>query len=439
MGTRMEMNGSMNTLLLRQRYDYRTVPLCIWPIALRQTYYVTLDLSTPTDPPPLHPEPANKLTDPTYWFNPTLGRFRRVPQDAPTVFNANEDGEPETPAPQVESEDDDNAEENRQPPRKKKKDTTQSDGESANPNAEVSIIDLHTNNPLVSYKNQIYSCKWAENIGTELLFTPHDDENPLPNLKTLPGDVDLIAASSARLISTKAELQRKDGASEQSHSRPEVDFSILHPVLAKKVGRRAAPVRKEQGAFLDSLIKIKRDKGEEDRVTVIAQKRQTPLEWKEELRKKRNRERSGLKKTIREGKSWELDVELARERLFEMEREDERLEKLVIPERPVYKKQKRAGRRPKEFIGGGGLRLGQKGAKGKGAEGMVGSSVVGDESMMGRSDEGFEFGYDGAYDGASPQIEVFYGDEDMRYNRGYDGLHDEDAEGEEDDDTPMYG
>jgi hypothetical protein len=69
--------------------------------------------------------------------------------------------------------------------------------------------------------------------------------------------------------------------------------------------------------------------------------------------------------------------------------------------------------------------------------------MVGDESMMGspvaRNDEEFEFGYDGAYDGASPQIEVFYGDEDMRFNGGYDGLHDEDAEGDEDDDTPMYG
>jgi len=367
-----------------------------------------------------------------------------VPQEAPSAFTANEDGEPESPAAQVQSSDDEDKEGNREQARRKKKGAAQLNAETANAGAEVRIIDLHTNNPLVSYKNQIYSCKWAENIGTELLFTPHDDNNPLPNLKTLPGDVDLLAASSARLVSTKAELQRKDGAPEQSHPRPEVDFSSLHPVLARKVGKRAAPVRKEQGAFLDSLIKIKRDKGEEDHVTVIAQKRQTPQEWKEDLRKKRNRERVALKKTIREGKSWELGVELARERLFEMEREDERLEKLVIPERPAPKK--RAGRKPKEFIGGGGLRLGQRGAKGKGVEGMVGDSVVGDESMMGspggRNDEGHEFGYDEE----SPQIEVFYGDEDMgdggyqgHFNGRYDGLHDEDAEGEEDDDTQMFG
>lgn len=400
---------------------------------------MTLDLSTPKADPPLeHPEPVIKPTHPTYWFNSTLAKFRRVPEDTARKFGADEDGEPEAMrAGQADSDVDDDAEENHQQTREKKDDVAQQG--TANANAEVSIMDLHTNNPLVSYKNQTYSCKWAENIGTELLFTPHDDENPLPSLKTLPGDVDLLAASSARLISTPAVLQRKDGLSDQPRRRPEVDFNTLHPVLAKKVGRRAAPVRQEQGAFLDSLIKIKRDKGEEDRVTVIAQKRQTPSEWKEELRKKRNRERTALKKTIREGKPLDLSVELARERLFEMEREDERLNQLVIPERPAVKYQKRAGRKPKEFTGGGGLRLGPKG-KGKGVEGMVGSSVVGDGSMMGspsagRNDEGFEFGYEGG----SPQIEVFYGDEDMRFNGGYDGLHDEDAEGEEDDDTVMYG
>ena len=307
------------------------------------------------------------------------------------------------------------------------------------PKSDIRIIDLHTKNPLVSYNNLIYSCKWAENIGTELLFTAHDDANPLPSLKTLPGDVDLLAASSARLVSQPMKIDKKDGFTAPGQkTRPEVNLRKINPALSKRIGKQAPPIRKGQGQFLDSLIKLKVDKGESDRVTVKVQKRQMPHEWKEDLRKQRNRERVKLRKEVRLGKRWE--AEAAKERLWEMEQEDEKIGKLVIPEpekrqRNAANGQQSAGRkRHREGLGNSGMKLPARGTKGKGV--MVVDSQVQSEGM---SPEGFGYGYD-----APTPIPVFYGDEEVyddqyqgQYDAQYDGLHEEDADGEEDD-TQMY-
>jgi hypothetical protein len=366
-----------------------------------------------------------------------VSRNQRRAADTTRASKTKEDSEPESPSAEVDSPDaeDDDADAEAQIMRE----NDQSEADMPVPKSDVCIIDLHTKNPLVSYNNQIYSCKWAENIGTELLFTPHDGENPLPSLKTLPGDVDLLAASSARLVSTAVKLEKKEGVTKLP-VRPEVDISKINPILSKKLGVRMGPLRREQGQFLDSLIKMKVDKGEQDRVTVIAQKRQTPQEWKEDLRKKRNRERVKLRKDVREGNR--LEAELAKERLWEMEQEDEKMDKMVIPEpekrcRNVAKgEQKPVGRkRNREGLGNNGLRLPARGSKGKGV--MIVDSPMQSEGM---SLEGFGYGYDAP----TPEIPVYYGDEmfqdeyQAQFNGQYDGLHEEDAEGEEDD-TQMYG
>lgn len=202
---------------------------------------------------------------------------------------------------------------------------------------EIQIMDLHADNPLVSYGGRIFSCQWAENIGTELLFTKRDDQDPLPSIRTLPGNVDLLAASSARLISRpmKVEHKSKRADAELKHrlERPS-DFSI-------NVGVRAGPKRRDQARFLESLIDIKESKGEKDLLTVFSQKRKSTDMWRKQLRQERDEERKGLFKTLREGDMPQL-VE-ARKRLAEMEQEDERLK----AQEAQKTKGKRRGRPPK--------------------------------------------------------------------------------------------
>lgn len=356
--------------------------------------------------------------------------------NGPQEVNAKEDSDADIPPASPDAEDDD-ADVEAQIIRE----SGQSKADVLVPKADIRIIDFHTKNPLVSYNNTMYSCKWAENIGTELLFTPHDDTNPLPSLKSLPGDIDLLAASSIRLVSQPINIHKKEGlATPARQPRPEVDMKKLNPALSRKVGGRAPLVRKGQGHFLDSLIKMKIDKGESDRVTVKAKKRQTPFEWKEDLRKRRNRDRVRLRKEVREGNRWE--AEAAKERLWEMEQEDEELESMVIPEpekrqRNTANGQKSTGRpRNREGLGNSGLKLPPRGTKGKGV--MVVDNQMHSEGML---PGGFEYGYDAP----TPGIPVFYGDEEMYddhyqgpYDIQYDGLHEEDADGEEDD-THMYG
>jgi hypothetical protein len=77
----------------------------------------------------------------------------------------------------------------------------------------VQILDLHTPNPIVSYQNHIYTCRWAANIGTELLFAKAAAaEHAQHPALYATADFALLAASSVRLVSTPAQLVRKSAA-----------------------------------------------------------------------------------------------------------------------------------------------------------------------------------------------------------------------------------
>lgn len=144
---------------------------------------------------------------------------------------------------------------------------------------EVQILDLHSDNPIVSYKGRIFSGTWASNIGTELMLGSHDEiaERNLPYLRLLPEGVDLMAASSVRILTTPADLRLKnrgDGPAVLPHQsrRPGPDrFRSLRkeagieiPVAFDKHGRR-----KPQARFLENLMAIKRSRGEMDEVTTM--------------------------------------------------------------------------------------------------------------------------------------------------------------------------
>lgn len=182
---------------------------------------------------------------------------------------------------------------------------------------EIQVLDLHSDNPIISYKGRIFSGSWASNIGTELIFGDHDElaEHNLPYLRALPGGVDLMAACSARILTHPADLRsrkRFEGTTTTNatdnhqptvpiaQQRPSVDryrtlrkaAGIEIPVAFDKHGRR-----KPQARFLENLMAIKRSRGEMDEATTMT--KDTVRNWVDRnddpeeaiLQKKRARDR----------------------------------------------------------------------------------------------------------------------------------------------------
>ncbi|KAI1188613.1 hypothetical protein F5B17DRAFT_258113 [Nemania serpens] len=136
-------------------------------------------------------------------------------------------------------------------------------------NERVQILELHSENPIISYKGRVFSGQWRENTTTELLLTRHDKASPLPALRHLDDGVDLLAASASRISVTEQLLRPR--ASDRARQRASVNLpqTIIPPVDVK-----ATQERIDQRNFLADLIAIKRRKGEIDDVTVIARSMQ---------------------------------------------------------------------------------------------------------------------------------------------------------------------
>ncbi|KAB8230575.1 TFIIIC subunit 6 family protein [Aspergillus alliaceus] len=147
----------------------------------------------------------------------------------------------------------------------------------------VQILGLHTSNPIISYQNQVFSCSWTDQLGTELLFTrPELEPQPGVESEAAASQVvplkhgkyfNLIAANSVKILGRRANLI--SSASPIQHS--------LYPdsALDMTVGtvtRRAGP-QTNQARFLERLGSIKQARGEKDTVrTVFSLKRAQNLE-----------------------------------------------------------------------------------------------------------------------------------------------------------------
>lgn len=140
---------------------------------------------------------------------------------------------------------------------------------------EIQVLDLHSDSPIISYKGRIFSGSWASNIGTELIFGAHDEvaDRGLPYLRSLSGDVDLMAASSARILTTPADLKPKNPTAVAQPTRRQApdryrklrkESGVIIPVAFDKHG-----FRKPQARFLENIMAIKRKRGEKDEVTTM--------------------------------------------------------------------------------------------------------------------------------------------------------------------------
>ena len=265
----------------------------------------------------------------TRWINPGLGRNRPgkflKPQTYSTISGTLLD---EAQAPTNEGDDpevDEDVEDDAADNEGQDEDATSH----ANLQKEIQIVDLHSENPLITYNGSAFSCRWASHVGTELLFKAHERDSTIPILRKLNGGVDLLAVNQARIISDPLELQPRKR--KRSPARAFVRGShISHTKYLIPIGAHASARRKDQAVFLERMINMKVDKGETDAVTVVAEKRLSNNRWKARIKEMRDKERSGLKKVIDDAYDEEdsLEVEAARQRLKAMDEEDERVSNL---------------------------------------------------------------------------------------------------------------
>jgi hypothetical protein len=186
----------------------------------------------------------------------------------------------------------------------------------------IQILDLTSDNPLILYRDHLFSCTWSSNIGTELLFTKSDPSTTpaLPTLRHLPASVDLLGALTARVVSHTASLApalREASSTEASRTKG---------VLMETIGKGASAARVEQARFLEQLMALKKERKEPDRVTVVSQKRLRLQGWAAMVREKRAEEREALKRVVKAGGR---QAEEAKKRLEVMKREDEEMEQAV--------------------------------------------------------------------------------------------------------------
>ena len=187
----------------------------------------------------------------------------------------------------------------------------------------IQILDLHSKEPMVSYRNHIFQGAWSENIGTEMIFTPHDPDSPLPALRNLTetgnhGKLDLLAASATRINFKEVRLESKQLAEQNSSNLTKQITNITAwgtddiPERYKRpdgvyvhIGGDKTGQRQPQAHFLEDLIMLKRKLGETDSVTIRPlETRQNKLMMEdegEERRRKRLKNGHGRYERWRQG------------------------------------------------------------------------------------------------------------------------------------------
>ncbi|EKV04823.1 Transcription factor TFIIIC, tau55-like protein [Penicillium digitatum] len=149
------------------------------------------------------------------------------------------------------------------------------------PNERIQILDLHTSNPIISYYNQMFSCSWADQIGTELVFaspdagTEPDPDNHFPQPLHRGPSYQLLAANSVKILGRKAHLAPSAGPGPAhgftegpSSAEPALESASSQGPEPLGAPRRPA-VPSHQAQFLHRLQQIKNAKGESDTVRTV--------------------------------------------------------------------------------------------------------------------------------------------------------------------------
>ena len=164
------------------------------------------------------------------------------------------------------------------------------------PEDRIQILDLQNSNPIVSYRNQIFSCEWTSTIGTDIILTAPDPNFPHPILRQGQG-VSVLSATNVNLKGRPVQLALRsntnfDEALENSTkviseaSNLTSDLPNTDQTTPVKIPLGSAPsrARQNQASFLERLMAIKASKGEKDNVTVYTQKVNQGTGWRNQQR-----------------------------------------------------------------------------------------------------------------------------------------------------------
>ncbi|OAX78487.1 hypothetical protein ACJ72_07204 [Emergomyces africanus] len=225
-----------------------------------ETFYLNLDLTTCNGP--IRAPRKRAASTPTTATTPSTS----LDSPHPTPLNAREDQQHAS----------DNA------------DSDPNDQDQDQDQDQVQIMDLHSENPIISYRNQIFSCSWVDLVGTELTFSMPEERSTLPRLRQHQ-DYDLISANRVKILGQKANLVPSSSSSEMPKANidnnpratpasgpiPGEGDALAGTITA------APPPATNQALFLERLMNAKRAKGESDVVrTTFSQKRNQNFEAK---------------------------------------------------------------------------------------------------------------------------------------------------------------
>lgn len=154
----------------------------------------------------------------------------------------------------------------------------------------VQILDLHTTNPIMSYRNNIYSCSWVDTIGTNMFFTKHQ-ETPLHEPEIATEDYDLLGTSRIKLVGHRANIAPKPASKKRPYpedtSRDEIEPQTEQFVPAgrslgtiKRTNPRINFEIKQQATFLEKLMDVKKARGESDTVRTFVDRHTIAAESK---------------------------------------------------------------------------------------------------------------------------------------------------------------
>ena len=141
--------------------------------------------------------------------------------------------------------------------------TITSNRNGSTPQKDIQILDLHTYNPFVSYSGDIYSCTWADMIGTNMFFTKHEDDPETEPLRS-HDDYDLLETSRIRLVGHKAKVSAKK--KNRGRQPTEATFSGTATGLGGLASTNPSinAEIKRQNHFLANFMEAKRMRGDTD-------------------------------------------------------------------------------------------------------------------------------------------------------------------------------
>ncbi|KAI5294072.1 hypothetical protein KEM52_004752 [Ascosphaera acerosa] len=238
-----------------------------------ETFYVTLDLTTHNGPL----RAARKRATPTSKQETATGRPEAGAEAAAGAEEGDGDqagqnaagtaAEPSTAAQSQTGNEDWNSDQEFAAARKRAQGQSvaegEGDGDGEAESERVQIMQLYSQNPIVSYRNHIFSCEWADGIGTDMAFAkPEGDASDIQRLRQT-AKYDLVSVTPLKLLGHKASLVST------THSRA---------TAAKSEGPAGAkrPLS-AQALFFERLREIKRAKGENETVRTSIPQRRLPM------------------------------------------------------------------------------------------------------------------------------------------------------------------